>query len=174
MPQEFEYFAILTNKGTEKLAQYLQSGEKLTISWVVVGDGNGSIHLEDQSTAEQLKIHGTHTNPSIDWAATRVVRGENVGPIGPNDGVQIMDGTATEFTDTNNLKAGVRYIYAYFPRNEAGNYQMSATTAEITIPTKKPQPPTNLQIKNSTDASAFAATPSPSLIKPSRMCSVPM
>ena len=56
----------------------------------------GSIHLEDQSTAEQLKIHGTHTNPSIDWAATRVVRGENVGPIGPNDGVQIMDGTATE------------------------------------------------------------------------------
>lgn len=118
----------------------------------------GSIHLEDQSTAEQLKIHGTHTNPSIDWAATRVVRGENVGPIGPNDGVQIMDGTATEFTDTNNLKAGVRYIYAYFPRNEAGNYQMSATTAEITIPTKKPQPPTNLQIKNSTDASAFAAT----------------
>lgn len=33
MPQEFEYFAILTNKGTEKLAQYLQSGEKLTISW---------------------------------------------------------------------------------------------------------------------------------------------
>lgn len=118
----------------------------------------GSIHLEDQSTAEQLKIHGTHTNPSIDWAATRVVRGENVGPIGPNDGVQIMDGTATEFIDTNNLKAGVRYIYAYFPRNEAGNYQMSATTAEITIPTKKPQPPTNLQIKNSTDASAFAAT----------------
>ena len=118
----------------------------------------GSIHLEDQSTAEQLKIHGTHTNPSIDWAATRVVRGENVGPIGPNDGVQIMDGTATEFTDTNKLKAGVRYIYAYFPRNEAGNYQMSATTAEITIPTKKPQPPTNLQIKNSTDASAFAAT----------------
>lgn len=118
----------------------------------------GSIHLEDQSTAEQLKIHGTHTNPSIDWAATRVVRGENVGPIGPNDGVQIMDGTATEFTDTNKLKAGVRYIYAYFPRNEAGNYQMSVTTAEITIPTKKPQPPTNLQIKNSTDASAFAAT----------------
>ena len=118
----------------------------------------GSIHLEDQSTADQLKIHGTHTNPSIDWAATRVVRGENVGPIGPNDGVQIMDGTATEFTDTNKLKAGVRYIYAYFPRNEAGNYQMSATTAEITIPTKKPQPPTNLQIKNSTDASAFAAT----------------
>lgn len=118
----------------------------------------GSIHLEDQSTAEQLKIHGTHTNPSIDWAATRVVRGENVGPIGPNDGVQIMDGTATEFTDTNKLKAGVRYIYAYFPRNEAGNYQMSATTAEITIPTRKPQPPTNLQIKNSTDASAFAAT----------------
>lgn len=118
----------------------------------------GSIHLEDQSTAEQLKIHGTHINPSLDWAATRVVRGENVGPIGPNDGVQIMDGTATEFTDTNNLKAGVRYIYAYFPRNEAGNYQMSATTAEITIPTKKPQSPTNLQIKNSTDASAFAAT----------------
>lgn len=47
MPQEFEYFAILTNKGTEKLAQYLQSGEKLTISWVVVGDGNGSIPMPD-------------------------------------------------------------------------------------------------------------------------------
>ena len=47
MPQEFEYFAILTNKGTEKLAQYLQSGEKLTISWVGVGDGNGSIPMPD-------------------------------------------------------------------------------------------------------------------------------
>ena len=69
-----------------------------------------------------------------------------------------MDGTETEFTDTYQLKAGVRYIYAYFPRNEAGNYQMSATTAEITIPTKVPQPPTNLQIKNSTDSGAFAAT----------------
>lgn len=118
----------------------------------------GSIHLEDQSTAEQLKIHGTHINPSLDWAATRVVRGENTAPIGPTSGVQIMDGTETEFTDTYQLKAGVRYIYAYFPRNEAGNYQMSATTAEITIPTKVPQPPTNLQIKNSTDAGAFAAT----------------
>lgn len=118
----------------------------------------GSIHLEDQSTAEQLKIHGTHINPSLDWAATRVVRGENTAPIGPTSGVQIMDGTETEFTDTYQLKAGVRYIYAYFPRNEAGNYQMSATTAEITIPTKVPQPPTNLQIKNSTDSGAFAAT----------------
>lgn len=118
----------------------------------------GSIHLEDQSTAEQLKIHGTHVNPTMDWAATRVVRGENTAPIGPTSGVQIMDGTETEFTDTYQLKAGVRYIYAYFPRNEAGNYQMSATTAEITIPTKVPQPPTNLQIKNSTDAGAFAAT----------------
>lgn len=118
----------------------------------------GSIHLEDQSTAEQLKIHGTHINPSLDWAATRVVRGENTAPIGPTSGVQIMDGTETEFTDTYQLKAGVRYIYAYFPRNEAGNYQMSATTAEITIPTKVPQPPTNLQIKNSTDVGAFAAT----------------
>lgn len=118
----------------------------------------GSIHLEDQSTAEQLKIHGTHINPSLDWAATRVVRGENTAPIGPTSGVQIMDGTETEFTDTYQLKAGVRYIYAYFPRNEAGNYQMSATTAEITIPTRVPQPPTNLQIKNSTDAGAFAAT----------------
>lgn len=118
----------------------------------------GSIHLEDQSTAEQLKIHGTHINPSLDWAATRVVRGENVGPIGPNDGVQIMDGTATEFTDTNNLKAGVRYIYAYFPRNEAGNYQMSATTAEITIPTKKPLAPTSVSVKDTTDKNAFAAT----------------
>ena len=118
----------------------------------------GSIHLENQSTTEQLKIHGTHVNPSLDWAATRVVRGENTAPIGPTSGVQIMDGTETEFTDTYQLKAGVRYIYAYFPRNEAGNYQMSATTAEITIPTKVPQPPTNLQIKNSTDAGAFAAT----------------
>lgn len=118
----------------------------------------GSIHLENQSTTEQLKIHGTHINPSLDWAATRVVRGENTAPIGPTSGVQIMDGTETEFTDTYQLKAGVRYIYAYFPRNEAGNYQMSATTAEITIPTKVPQPPTNLQIKNSTDAGAFAAT----------------
>ena len=27
-----EYFAILTNRGTEKLAAYLQSGEKITIS----------------------------------------------------------------------------------------------------------------------------------------------
>lgn len=97
-------------------------------------------------------------NPSLDWVATRVVRGENTAPIGPTSGVQIMDGTETEFTDTYQLKAGVRYIYAYFPRNEAGNYQMSATTAEITIPTKVPQPPTNLQIKNSTDAGTFAAT----------------
>lgn len=40
MPQEFEYFAILTNKGTEKMAAYLQSGKKIEIAFVVVGDGN--------------------------------------------------------------------------------------------------------------------------------------
>ena len=42
-----EYFAILTNRGTEKLAAYLQSGEKITISYVLVGDGNGSIPMPD-------------------------------------------------------------------------------------------------------------------------------
>lgn len=118
----------------------------------------GSIQLEDQSTAQQLKIHGSHTNPSLDWAATRVVRGAGVAPIGPNDGVVVLDGTETEFTDTNGLKAGVKYRYAYFPRNEAGNYQMSATTAEITIPVQKPQDPTGLQAQDTTDAGAFGAT----------------
>lgn len=59
-----------------------------------------------------------------------------------------MDGTGTEFDDTNGLKAGIKYIYAYFPRNSAGNYQMSATTAEITIPTQKPLAPTNLQVQD--------------------------
>ena len=117
-----------------------------------------SIQLTNQSTSSELKIHGTHVNPTMDWAATRVVRGEGVAPIGPSDGLLIMDGTGTEFTDTNGLQAGVKYIYAYFPRNSAGNYQMSATTAEITIPTQKPLAPTNLQVQDSTDAGAFAAT----------------
>ena len=117
-----------------------------------------SIQLKNQSTSTGLKIHGTHVNPTMDWAATRVVRGEGVAPIGPSDGVLIMDGTGTEFDDTNGLKAGVKYIYAYFPRNSAGNYQMSATTAEITIPTQKPLAPTNLQVQDSTDAGAFGAT----------------
>lgn len=117
-----------------------------------------SIQLKNQSTSAGLKVHGTHVNPTMDWAATRVVRGEGVAPIGPSDGVLIMDGTGTEFTDTNGLKAGVKYIYAYFPRNSAGNYQMSATTAEITIPTQKPLAPTNLQVQDSTDAGAFGAT----------------
>lgn len=117
-----------------------------------------SIQLENQSTSAGLKVHGTHVNPTMDWAATRIVRGEGVAPIGPSDGVLIMDGTGTEFDDTNGLKAGVKYIYAYFPRNSAGNYQMSATTAEITIPTQKPLAPTNLQVQDSTDAGAFGAT----------------
>ena len=117
-----------------------------------------SIQLTNQSTSAGLKVHGTHVNPTMDWAATRIVRGEGVAPIGPSDGVLIMDGTGTEFTDTNGLKAGVKYIYAYFPRNSAGNYQMSATTAEITIPTQKPLAPTNLQVQDSTDAEAFGAT----------------
>lgn len=117
-----------------------------------------SIQLKNQSTSAGLKVHGTHVNPTMDWAATRVVRGEGVAPIGPSDGVLIMDGTGTEFDDTNGLKAGVKYIYAYFPRNSAGNYQMSATTAEITIPTQKPLAPTNLQVQDSTDVGAFGAT----------------
>lgn len=117
-----------------------------------------SIQLENQSTSAGLKVHGTHVNPTMDWAATRIVRGEGVAPIGPSDGVLIMDGTGTEFDDTNGLKAGIKYIYAYFPRNSAGNYQMSATTAEITIPTQKPLAPTNLQVQDSTDAGAFGAT----------------
>ena len=117
-----------------------------------------SIQLKNQSTSAGLKVHGTHVNPTMDWVATRVVRGEGVAPIGPSDGVLIMDGTGTEFDDTNGLKAGVKYIYAYFPRNSAGNYQMSATTAEITIPTQKPLAPTNLQVQDSTDAGAFGAT----------------
>ena len=118
----------------------------------------GSIHLENQSSNTQLKIHGTHTNPSVDWDGTRIVRGENAAPIGPTDGVQVADGKITAFDDTNGLQAGVRYIYAYFPRNAAGNYQMSATTAEITIPAEKPLAPSNLAVKNSTDKNAFAAT----------------
>lgn len=117
-----------------------------------------SIKLTNQSTATQLKIHGTHTNPTLDWEATRIVRGENAAPIGPTDGVQVADGKITEFTDTNGLKAGVRYIYAYFPRNAAGNYQMSATTAEITIPAQKPLAPTRVSAKDTTDKNAFAAT----------------
>lgn len=47
MPQEFEYFAILTNKGTEKMAAYLQSGKKIEIAFVSVGDGNGQIPMPD-------------------------------------------------------------------------------------------------------------------------------
>ena len=47
MPQEYEYFAILTNKGTEKMATYLQSGKKIEIAFVAVGDGNGQIPMPD-------------------------------------------------------------------------------------------------------------------------------
>lgn len=117
-----------------------------------------SIKLSNQSTATQLKIHGTHINPSLDWDATRIVRGENVAPVGPTDGVLVADGKITSFDDTNGLKAGVKYIFAYFPRNAAGNYQMSATTAEITIPAQKPLAPTNVSAKDTTDKNAFAAT----------------
>ena len=117
-----------------------------------------SIKLTNQSTATQLKIHGTHINPSLDWDATRIVRGENVAPVGPTDGVLVADGKITSFDDTNGLKAGVKYIFAYFPRNAAGNYQMSATTAEITIPAQKPLAPTSVSAKDTTDKNAFAAT----------------
>lgn len=117
-----------------------------------------SIKLSNQSTNTQLKIHGTHINPSLDWDATRIVRRENTAPVGPTDGVQVADGKITSFDDTNNLRAGVRYIYAYFPRNAAGNYQMSATTAEITIPAQKPLAPTSVSAKDTTDKNAFAAT----------------
>ena len=117
-----------------------------------------SIKLSNQSTATQLKIHGTHINPSLDWDATRIVRGENVAPVGPTDGVLVADGKITSFDDTNGLKAGVKYIFAYFPRNAAGNYQMSATTAELTIPAHKPLAPTSVSAKDTTDKNAFAAT----------------
>ena len=117
-----------------------------------------SIKLSNQSTNTQLKIHGTHINPSLDWDATRIVRGENVAPVGPTDGVLVADGKITSFDDTNGLKAGVKYIFAYFPRNAAGNYQMSATTAEITIPAQKPLAPTSVSAKDTTDKNAFAAT----------------
>ena len=117
-----------------------------------------SIKLSNQSTATQLKIHGTHINPSLDWDATRIVRGENVAPVGPTDGVLVADGKITSFDDTNGLKAGVKYIFAYFPRNAAGNYQMSATTAEIIIPAQKPLAPTSVSAKDTTDKNAFAAT----------------
>ena len=117
-----------------------------------------SIKLSNQSTSTQLKIHGTHINPSLDWDATRIVRGENVAPVGPTDGVLVADGKITSFDDTNGLKAGVKYIFAYFPRNAAGNYQMSATTAEITIPAQKPLAPTSVSAKDTTDKNAFAAT----------------
>lgn len=117
-----------------------------------------SIKLTNQSTSTQLKIHGTHINPSLDWDATRIVRGENVAPVGPTDGVLVADGKITSFDDTNGLKAGVKYIFAYFPRNAAGNYQMSATTAEITIPAQKPLAPTRVSAKDTTDKNAFAAT----------------
>ena len=117
-----------------------------------------SIKLSNASTNTQLKIQGTHKNPTLDWAATRIVRGENAAPVGPSDGVQIADGKITSFTDTNNLRAGVRYIYAYFPRNAAGNYQMSATTAEITIPTQQPLNPTSVSVQDTTDKNSFAAT----------------
>ena len=117
-----------------------------------------SIKLTNQSTSTQLKIHGTHINPSLDWDATRIVRGENVAPVGPTDGVLVADGKITSFDDTNGLKAGVKYIFAYFPRNAAGNYQMSATTAEITIPAQKPLAPTSVSAKDTTDKNAFAAT----------------
>ena len=117
-----------------------------------------SIKLTNQSTNTQLKIHGTHINPSLDWDATRIVRGENVAPVGPTDGVLVADGKITSFDDTNGLKAGVKYIFAYFPRNAAGNYQMSATTAEITIPAQKPLAPTRVSAKDTTDKNAFAAT----------------
>ena len=114
-----------------------------------------SIRLENQSTRAQLKIHGTHTNPTYDWDATRIVRGEDRVPVGPTDGVQVADGKITSFDDTNGLRAGVRYIYAYFPRNAAGNYQMSATTAEITIPAQKPLAPTNLQVRQEEKTAAL-------------------
>ena len=117
-----------------------------------------SIKLSNASTNTQLKIQGTHKNPTLDWAATRIVRGENAAPVGPSDGVQIADGKITSFIDTNNLRAGVRYIYAYFPRNAAGNYQMSATTAEITIPTQQPLNPTSVSVQDTTDKNNFAAT----------------
>ena len=117
-----------------------------------------SIKLSNQSTNTQLKIHGSHTNPSLDWDATRIVRRENTAPVGPTDGVLVADGKITSFDDTNGLKAGVKYIFAYFPRNAAGNYQMSATTAEITIPAQKPLAPTNVSAKDTTDKNAFAAT----------------
>lgn len=117
-----------------------------------------SIKLSNASTNTQLKIQGTHKNPTLDWDATRIVRGENAAPVGPSDGVQIADGKITSFTDINNLRAGVRYIYAYFPRNAAGNYQMSATTAEITIPTQQPLNPTSVSVQDTTDKNNFAAT----------------
>lgn len=81
MPQEFEYFAILTNKGTEKMAAYLQSGKKIEIAFVSVGDGNGQIPMPDPArTALVNEVWRGPAQTVLDQANKNVIKSTSVIP----------------------------------------------------------------------------------------------
>ena len=85
MPQEFEYFAILTNKGTEKMAAYLQSGKKIEIAFVVVGDGNGQIPMPDPArTALVNEVWRGPAQTVLDQANKNVIKATSVIPTRPS------------------------------------------------------------------------------------------
>ena len=72
MPQEFEYFAILTNKGTEKMAAYLQSGKKIEIAFVSVGDGNGQIPMPDPAKCNQINVSDSNRCRRLECKGNRL------------------------------------------------------------------------------------------------------
>ena len=81
MPQEYEYFAILTNKGTEKMATYLQSGKKIEIAFVAVGDGNGQIPMPDPArTALVNEVWRGPAQTVLDQANKNVIKSTSVIP----------------------------------------------------------------------------------------------
>lgn len=145
-----KYFAILTNKGTEKLAQYLQTGKKLTITHVVVGDGNGAIPTPDPVRTALVhevwrgpaEVTGDLVNKNVIKATSVIptdVGGWNVREIGliDEDGelfaisnapgypkISIADGI------NNDMQVGMRVAVS----NQAGiNFKVDGTVIVATI-----------------------------------------
>lgn len=71
------------------------------------------------------------TNPTSDWAGTKIVRKPASCPQSAGDGVTVYDGTATACTDTG-LTNGAVYCYRPFTYNAAKDVQTIMSSVTVT------------------------------------------
>lgn len=79
---ERKYFTIVTNKGQIKIANAMVYGQKLNISTVVVGDGNGTYYVptSDMTSIKNEVWRGTISKTEILQDAQKIIRITTVIP----------------------------------------------------------------------------------------------